>query len=433
MQAIILAVGDELVLGQTVDTNSAWLSARLAELGITTCGHRTIPDDRALIADAIRWAAREAEWVIVTGGIGPTDDDLTRHALADALDVELVTSEKAVAQVRAYFIRIGRNMPQRNRVQAMHPAGSETIDNTAGTAPGIRARLDRATVYVTPGVPREMRTMFDRSIAPALRESPGERGVILTAAVHTFGVGESTIAEMLGDLTARDRNPLVGTTVAGGTCSVRIRSAFDDRETAQRELDTTIEAVEQAVGPIAFGRDRVTLQAAVVTLLKQCGKTVATAESCTGGLIGKMITDVPGSSAVYAGGWVTYTNDMKRRELNVPAELLDEHGEVSEPAVRAMARGAVERSGADFALAVTGIAGPDGGTREKPVGTVWIALGWRDGGDIHTEAMLAKLAGGRETIRDRSARCALQMLRLHLLGEPVDLIQWAKRAVVANP
>ena len=432
MQAIILSIGDELVLGQTVDTNSAYLSAKLAEVGITTRWHQTIADDRTLIADAIRWASNEADLVIITGGIGPTDDDLTRQALADAMQVGLIESEVALEQIQAMFKTFGRAMPERNRIQAMHPAGTEIIENKAGTAPGIRAKLNRAAIYVTPGVPREMQTMYERSIVRDLRQRAGNHSIILTATIHTFGVGESSLAEMLGPLCDRARNPKVGTTVAAGICSVRIRSEFPDAAQAKRELDATIADVERAVGPIAFGRDEDTLQSAAVTLLKEKRKTVATAESCTGGLIGKLLTDVPGSSAVYAGGWVTYTNELKHRELGVPRELLDAHGAVSGQVVRAMADGAIEQSGADLSLAVTGIAGPDGGTPDKPVGTVWIALGYRDAAQTHTQAMRLQLPGTRQTIRDRAARCALQMLRLHLLNQPLNLIQWGQPPTAAK-
>ena len=340
MQAIILSIGDELVLGQTVDTNAAWLSERLTQLGIATGYHQTLADDRAAIADAIRAAARQAELVIVTGGIGPTDDDLTRHALADAMNAPLVADAQSVEAIEKFFADRGRAMPQRNVIQAMHPKGSTMIPNTHGTAPGIRANLDQATICITPGVPGEMKAMYEAAIEPELLASGTRRDVILTAAIHTFGAGESDVAQMLADLTDRDRNPTVGTTVANGIVSVRIRSAFDDPRKAEDELQRTVSDVEQCLHPIAFGRDNDTLQTKVIALLKDQSKTIATAESCTGGMLGAMLTDVPGSSAVYAGGWVTYSNDMKNRELGVSTELLNQHGAVSEPVVRAMAQGA---------------------------------------------------------------------------------------------
>jgi competence/damage-inducible protein CinA-like protein len=436
MQAAILAIGDELVLGQTVDSNSAYLSAELARLGVMTRHHHTVADDRADVAAAFRWAAGEAELIIATGGLGPTDDDLTRDGLADAMGVELVCDVASVRHIQAFFRLRGRPMPDRNRVQAWHPAGSSMIPNPNGTAPGIAATIGRARVFVMPGVPSEMFAMWADAVRPQveadLAASPSAGSTILTAKVNTFGKGESDVAQLLGDLMKRDRNPLVGTTVSEGIVSVRIRSQFSDAAAAHRELADTIAQVEAHLGPIVFGRDDDTLADKVVALLKEHGRTIATAESCTGGLVGKMLTDVAGSSAVYQGGWVTYSNAMKSSQLGVPPELIAEHGTVSEPVARAMATGAVAHSGADLGVGVTGIAGPDGGSPDKPVGTVWVALAHRDRANppdtpAATDALLFILPGDRRAVRDRSAKCALQMVRFHLLGVPLSEIRWARR------
>jgi nicotinamide-nucleotide amidase len=305
------------------------------------------------------------------------------------------------------------------------------IANTCGTAPGLQAKLNRAYVFVTPGVPREMKAMYNLSIEPALRvmldeqaRREGKSGprVILTTKVNTFGMGESDVAERLGDLMQRGRNPTVGTTVSDGFCGVRIRAEFDDKLAAQAALDNTATRVESALGGIVFGRDEDTLQGSVIALLKQQGKTVVTAESCTGGLIGAMLTDVPGSSAAYLGGWVTYSYLMKESALGVDEITLRQYGAVSEQVARLMADNARQLSGAHFALSVTGIAGPDGGTADKPVGTVWIGLSSRD----KTEARVANLVGNRAAVRDRSAKCALQWLRLSLMGLDNSAIRWMK-------
>ncbi|MEM9414623.1 MAG: competence/damage-inducible protein A [Planctomycetota bacterium] len=430
MQAILLSIGDELVLGQTVDTNAAWLSARLARLGIRTLEHRTIDDGLDTIAQAITETAERCELLIITGGLGPTDDDLTRPALAKAMGVELVTDPASIVALEKFFRGRGREMPERNRVQAEHPQTSTMIENTCGTAPGIDAALGRCRVFVTPGVPREMFAMVERSIEPAVRVMLAESGAsaraILTTKVNTFGSGESDIAERLGPLMARDRNPVVGTTVAGGIVSVRVRAEFDDADHALRELDETVAQVEEHVGALAFGRDETTLQDAVIAELFARKLTVATAESCTGGMIASMLTDVPGSSAAVLGGFVTYANAMKTRQLGVATETIDANGAVSEPVVRAMAEGALERSGADLAVATSGVAGPGGGTPDKPVGTVWMGLAWRDGERVVTDARVAHFPGDRDTVRDRSAKCVLQLLRLHLLGKDLGLVRWAK-------
>ena len=430
MHAVILSIGDELVLGQTVDTNSAWLSARLASHGIPTLYHQTIADERATIADAIRLASERATLVLITGGLGPTEDDLTRHALADALDQPLEADAQSLAQIEHFFHQRGRPMPERNRAQADRPKHAQAIANHDGTAPGIRASLSQARIYAVPGVPREMVAMFERAIEPELDVFANARHVILATRINTYGAGESTVADELADLMDRARNPKVGTTVSDGIVSVRIRSEFADRDEAQAQLDETAAQVEQRLGALAFGRDDESLQDAIVALLDQRGEQVATAESCTGGLIGQMLTSVSGSSAVYAGGWITYSNDMKQHALDVPQSLLAEHGAVSEPVVRAMAQGALAHcQTAQHSISITGIAGPTGGSDEKPVGTVWVGLGWRrEGGCIDTEARRLQLPGSRASVRDRSAKSALQLLRFHLLGEPLEQLRWVRNA-----
>ena len=434
MQAIILSVGDELVLGQTVDTNSAYLSAQLAQRGIGTAYHQTLADDMATIAEAIRGALGRCNILLISGGLGPTEDDLTRHALAEALGEPLVLHEPSIDHIEAIFQRHGRTMPPRNRVQAMHPRGTTIIHNSCGTAPGIKAVAGNTILYAMPGVPSEMFTMFDTSVLPDLDAVNPGRHAILTATILTYGLGESDVADCLDALMDRNRNPKVGTTVANSFVSVRIRSESADPEDARRELDGTIAQVEQKLGPVVFGRDDETIQQALVALLRQRGRTVATAESCTGGLVGKLITDVPGSSEVYRGGWVTYTNQMKTRQLGVPAALLATHGAVSQQVSRCMASGALTRGDADLAVAVTGVAGPDGGSDEKPVGTVWVALAHRadgSGGEVATDALLLRLGGDRDHVRDRAAKAALQMLRLHAMGESIDQVRWGKRVAMS--
>ncbi len=433
MHAIILSIGDELVLGQTVDTNSAYLGTQLASRGIMTRFHETIADDEEAIAQAFRWASNEADLVIATGGLGPTEDDLTRQALARAMGVELVVDQASLEAITSYFARRSRIMPDRNRIQAMQPRGCTAIPNTNGTAPGMQVKLNRAMIFVTPGVPGELFAMFRLSIVPYLDElaaaQPALRRTILTQKVNTFGLGESDVAEKLGELMDRRRNPLAGTTVADGLVSVRIRSEFDDPQKAQSELDYTMSQVERALGPVVIGRESQTLEAALVELLAAKKATVATAESCTGGLIAKSLTEVAGSSAVFVGGWVAYANEMKASQLGVPMRMIEEHGAVSEPVARAMARGAIERSGAMLSVAATGIAGPGGGTEAKPVGTVWLAIGWRDhaAGTVATDARLHFLPGDREQIRDRAAKCAMQMLRFHIMGIPLDELRWGRK------
>jgi nicotinamide-nucleotide amidase len=297
----------------------------------------------------------------------------------------------------------------------MIPAGAQALANDRGTAPGIHARLGNAEIYVFPGVPHEAYGLFDRHLFPMLQKNAGQGRVILTTKINTFGLGESDVGAKLGPLMDRKRNPTVGTTVAGGLVSVRIRSEFPSRDQAQREMDATITAVEAALGSIVFSRDEVSLQSVVFELLKLRGKTIATAESCTGGLLGKMLTDPAGSSAVYLGGFVTYSNDAKIRDLNVPTEVIAQYGAVSTQTAEAMAAGTLARTGADYALSITGIAGPTGGSEEKPVGSVCFGLAERSVPRVSTLRLI--LAGDRDMIRDRSAKTALNLLRLRLLGK----------------
>lgn len=413
MDAVIISIGDELVLGQTVDTNAAWLSAQLASRGIGTMWHLTVADHRAAIAEAIRRAASETRLLIITGGLGPTDDDLTRHALADVLNTPLQLDEASLAHITDFFARRQRPMAERNRIQAMIPGGATALLNEVGTAPGIHAEVGPAQIFIFPGVPSEMRHLFNLYIAPRLDEFAGDtRRVIRTATLHCFGEGESGIAQRLGDLMARDRNPLVGTTVSDGVISARIRSEFHTVEQADRELEDTARQIHEALGLLVFGRDDQTLPDVIHQLLQRNGQTLATAESCTGGLLGKMLTDPPGSSAAYLGGIIVYSNASKQRDLNIPPQMLEQHGAVSEPVARQLAENVRQKFDADFALSVTGIAGPTGGTPEKPLGTVHFGFAIRN---QPTEHLHRIFAGSRDFIRDITAKTALNLLRLHLL------------------
>ncbi|MGA3067755.1 MAG: competence/damage-inducible protein A [Tepidisphaeraceae bacterium] len=409
MRAIILSIGDELVLGQTIDTNSAWLSAQLAALGVAVLQHITLPDNQSAIESAIRSLAPTCDLLIINGGLGPTPDDLTRQALAAALNEPLELNQEWLDRLQTFFRRRALRMPEMNRIQAMIPRGATLLENQAGTAPGIAAILHSCRIYSMPGVPKEMKLMFEKSVAPHLKTTGP---TILSRTLHTFGQGESTIAEKLGPLMDRTRNPSVGTTVSAGIVSLRITARFETPAQAARELDQTTELCAAALGPLIYGRGDETLQSVTGQLLAQKSQTVTAAESCTGGLLAKMITDIPGSSAYFQQAWITYADSAKTDLLNVPPDLLKEHGPVSEAVALAMSQSARLKSGADCALSITGIAGPDGGTHANPVGAVWIALASADS----NSARRFLFPGDREMIRDRAAKTALSLLRFHLLG-----------------
>ncbi|WP_432799401.1 competence/damage-inducible protein A [Poriferisphaera sp. WC338] len=424
MKASIISIGDELILGQTVDSNSAWLSGELAQMGIMTSLHLTAADELDDIVRVLAWGCEHTDLVLVSGGLGPTDDDLTRDALAKLLGTNLIQDDTQKARLEAFFANRNRPMSPRNLVQVTHPVGSTMITNTNGTAPGIHATHNGVQVFLMPGVPSEMRTMFNSVIKTMIHPDDQSPRAIVTGKINTFGMGESDVAVILDDLMTRGKNPLVGTTVTAGICSIRVRGEYANTTEASAQVESIMQQVEQKMGTLVFSRGDTTLEQTVVDELLAQHKTLATAESCTGGLIGKLITDVPGSSAAYAGGFVTYSNAMKSSLLNVPTNTLDKHGAVSAETVQAMALGAIQQTGTDLAISVSGIAGPDGGTSDKPVGIVWFGIATRKKTHIRTITGVAHLLGDRKKVRDRAAKLGLQAVRLTLLNEPIELIGW---------
>ena len=424
----ILAIGDELILGQKTDTNSAWIADRATRRSVDVLEHVTVDDDIQAIAGAVRRLARSADLIVTTGGLGPTSDDLTRQALGEAMGDPLVEDEDALAAIRSWFEGRGRSMPAANRVQARRPSRARCLPNPNGTAPGLRATLERddrsCVVFCLPGPPREMRPMFEACVEPLL--SPGEGVIVRTRALHTFGLGESEVASRLGELMDRGRDPLVGTTASRGvvTCRLRSRRAASEPD-AVRDLDETERDIRRRLGDTVFlvGENDRPLESHVLDRLRDLGERMVVAESCTGGLLGATLTSQPGSSDAFCGGWVTYTNEMKQALLGVSAQALDTHGAVSRQVALAMARGALlggeSAGGADHALAITGVAGPGGGSETKPVGTVWIARASNDGSD---DARRFRFAGDRDAVRQWSAMTALGMLRLHLDGVSTPLL-----------
>jgi nicotinamide-nucleotide amidase len=417
MIAELLSIGTELTTGVITDTNSSWLSRHLAELGMAVTRHVTLSDDRADIHRAIADAAARCELLIVTGGIGPTADDLTRFGLADALATTLEENAEALEQIRGFFARWGREMSAANRIQALLPRGSSPLENATGTAPVMVAPLGDCRIICLPGVPSEMKRMFDDHVAPALAALDA-RPVIVIRALHTFGAAEAEVAQRIEHLMRPGRNPAVGTTASDAVISVRIVARAEAGEAADVLADQDQAEVAGLLGDLVFGRAEETLATAVARLLIERRATVSTAESCTGGLLAKLLTDVPGSSAYFLRGYVTYANEAKIELVGVPAELIHEHGSVSEPVARVMAHGCRERSGSDFALSVTGVAGPTGGSAEKPVGLVYIGLA--DAAGVEVKRCLFGAHLSRESIRDRTCKTALNMLRLGE-AEPIHI------------
>ena len=403
MKAAILSIGDELMLGQTQDTNARWLAGRLADRGVPCVQFRVVPDDLAAQAAALRELAAVAQVVIVTGGLGPTDDDLTREALRVAMgDANpLVLDAPSLEALDRWFTHRGRSMPDINRRQAMRPSGADCLRNDFGTAPGLRGTVGGSTIVCLPGPPREMEPMFDQFVLPLLPKQAMATGV-----VHAFGQGESFLAERLGDRMHRERNPLVGTTASGSVVSARVRGRDAAAEPAAMQAE--LAAIEALWKPFAFGRGTTTLAGALGAALRERGLTMALAESCTGGLAGSLVTAESGSSAWFLGGLMTYANEAKRDLCGVPEALIAEHGAVSAPVAAALARGVRERLRADWAASITGVAGPNGGSDAKPVGTVYIGVS----GPGFESVRRFKYPGERAIVRDRAAKTALVLLRL---------------------
>jgi len=409
VRAVVLSIGSELVSGLRLDTHSRDIARDLSALGIDVVRHVTVDDNVAAIADAMRRAADDADVIVVSGGLGPTQDDCTRHALADAMGEQLVENEEAVAHLQRWAKARGRTVSRANRVQTLLPRGARVLPNPVGTAVGIEAALGGARIFCVPGVPVEMRTMLDEQILPQLSRSAAGR-VMVVRTVRTFGLRESVVGEKLSDLMAPGRRPHVGTAVHAGIIDVHVY-ASGPRDEAEALVEADVAAVRDRLETAVFGEGHAGLEDAVAALLVERRATVAVAESCTGGLVAAKLVNVPGMSDHLLEGVVAYANASKVRTLGVDETLITEHGAVSEAVARAMAEGLRTRAAADLALGITGVAGPGGGTPEKPVGTVWMALAHSDG----TDAARRLLMGDRAEIRERATYCALNMLRVRLL------------------
>lgn len=432
--AAILSTGDEIIFGQLQDTNARWIAQRLVERGITPVEHAAVADDEAALAEALRRLAARVPLIVMSGGLGPTDGDLTRAALGRVLGEPLVTDPGALEALTQRLRARGRVMTDRQARQAQRPGSAVCLPNALGTAPGLHAVVPSAgtggaghagsDVFCLPGPPAELQGLWTAEVDPRLRPAAGRR--ILTRLLHVTGVAESDAVERMGALTARDRVPLVGVTASGGVLTIRIRYEGEADPGAARSLvEQSESAVRAALGAAVFGVDGETLAAAVQRRLRERGETLAVVESCTGGLLGKLLTDVPGSSETMLGGWITYANALKADLVGVPGDALTRHGAVSDQVASAMALGGLNRLGASHVLAITGVAGPGGGSEAKPVGTVWIGYARRVPGGSSSGASTTSVSarrfsipGNRDDVRARAATAALSMLWFALASGP---------------
>ncbi|MBL8880491.1 MAG: competence/damage-inducible protein A [Phycisphaerales bacterium] len=415
-RAWIVSIGTELTLGQAVDTNGAWFAARLAERGFDIARHITLPDELQSIVAGLREAAENCDVIAVTGGLGPTEDDLTRAALAAAAGAELVRDAASQRQIQEYFDRVRRPMSPANVAQADLPRGASALSNTSGTAPGIWMRIGRALAFALPGVPFEAKRMYAEQIVPRLTAAFTETGgVIASRKLNCFGAGEAAIGERIRDLMQRGRNPEVGTTAQLGVIGIRINARAANLESAGRMLDEMEGELRARFGTLIFGRDDETLAATVGRLLVERRATVCTAESCTAGLAAEHLTRFAGASRFFTGGFVTYSDEAKVALLGVDPALIREKGAVSAEVARSMAAGARTRLGTTYALAITGIAGPAGGSAEKPVGLVYVAVA--DASAIDAHELRFPEQSPRGVIRERSVASVLNMLRQRIIVE----------------
>lgn len=411
LKAEIIAVGTELLMGQIANTNAQYISEKMAELGISVLYHVVVGDNEQRLREVTLQAKNRSDIIIFTGGLGPTEDDLTKETISDVFGKKTVLHEESLEKMLAYIKGWTREtMPKNNIKQAYLPEGSISIPNNNGTAPGCIIEGEDSTAILLPGPPSENRPMFEETVMPYLKKKTGV--ALYSKVLRLFGIGESAAALRIDDLIKNQTNPTIAPYAKDAELTFRITAMAEKEEQAEKLLSPTVEKMYREFGEYIYAEgDEQSMENTVVSLLKEKGKTLATAESCTGGLIGRMITSVPGASDVYGFGFVTYANEAKEKLLGVRHETLEAYGAVSSETAAEMAKGARKVSGADIAVSVTGIAGPGGGTAEKPVGLVYIGVSTEN----ETKTYKFNLSGNREKVRLRTCMNALNLVRLELL------------------
>ena len=409
MVAEILSIGTELLLGQVLNSDAQYLSQRLSELGIAVYHHTTVGDNPARIIEALNVAIGRADRIVTTGGLGPTEDDLTKQMVSEVLGVPLVMHEPSLAAIQQYMLRGGRKMADNNRKQAYTLKGGKVLPNRRGTAPGCAIEKDGKMITVLPGPPRELKDMFERELLPLLSVKAQQK--IVSRYLKVFGIGESDLENRLSGLFSGS-NPTLALYCGTGEVAVRVTAMCGQHEDPGLLMEPIIAQVQSRLGDAIYAEGyEATMPNTVLELLKKEEKTLALAESCTGGMIASRLVDYPGASPVLVEGHITYHNEAKARVLGVLESTLKEHGAVSSECALEMARGAKRISGADYGLSVTGIAGPEGGTPEKPVGLVYVGIADEAG----EQMVKLQLSGDRNRIRQLTCLHALNILRHRLL------------------
>jgi nicotinamide-nucleotide amidase len=410
LTAEIIAIGSELLTPERTDTNSLWLTEKLNGVGIEVKLKTIVGDDDARLEESIKDALRRSRIVITTGGLGPTEDDITRKIAARATGRRLLLDERVLAGIREKFARWGRQMPEVNSRQAMVIDGAEVLDNPNGTAPGMYLEHEGRSVVLLPGPPREMRPMFESQVLDRLAEKAGDVRVVRRV-LRVSGLGESAVDERIAPIYTQYKNPQTTILFNKSEIEIHLTAQGKTEQEAELLLDGLAGQIEERLGEAIFAFRGERMEEVVGLRLAVTGFTLAVAESCTGGLVAQRVTAVPGSSVYFREGVVAYSNEAKVRLLGVPSDLIAEYGAVSAQVAEAMAEGVRERAEADFGIGVTGVAGPGGGTEDKPVGLVYIALA----DDAHTEHRKLLLPGDRTLIRWRASQAALDLLRRRLI------------------
>ncbi len=406
MTCAVLCIGTELTRGELVNSNAAWLAAELTSAGFEVVEHRVVDDHVDRIVEAVRGLSTQVRVIVATGGLGPTSDDVTTRAIAATLGVGLVRDAASLEAIRRRFEKVGRTMSPSNEKQADFPEGAEVLPNAVGTAPGFGVHLGDCASYFLPGVPREMEQMFEQHVAPRIRSLAADDSYQVR--LRTFGLPESVVGEKLAGVEAAYPGITLGYRAHFPEIEVKVLARSSSRAAAMRLCEEATREVKSRLGATIYGEGDDTFAGVVGRALRTRGWTLAIAESCTGGLVGHLLTREPGASDFLLLDAVTYANSSKARVLGVDEETIRWHGAVSPEVAEAMARGARRVAGSDVALSLTGVAGPSGGSEDKPVGTVYIALARADGG---IEIQKRLLSGGRERIQILAAYQALQIVR----------------------
>jgi nicotinamide-nucleotide amidase len=414
VQVEIITIGYEVLSGRTLDSNSAFLARALEEASVQVGWHATVGDAPERIAEALRHALARADAVILTGGLGPTPDDVTRKAVATVLKRPLQLDEEVVASIRERAKKIGRKLPASVETQALIPRGAQAMPNPVGTAPALLIIQDDKPIFMLPGVPHEMEALATQYVVPYLRERTGRH--VRSFTLRTAGVFESQLHEKIAKLPQGWPGASLAYLPSFQGVDLRVTVASGDGEHVHQVATKARQQLLERVGSVVYAEGTTSMEEVVGELLAGRGLKIATAESCTGGLLAKRFTDVAGSSRYFERGFVTYSNESKLAELGVEAADLKAHGAVSAPVAEQLARGAREQAGVEIGVGITGVAGPEGGTPEKPVGTVFISVASPGGESVRR----FRFTGSRAIVRERSAQAALDLVRRHVLGLPLD-------------